>query len=215
MAADGPITVLVVDDHPVVRDGIVGLLDGQDDLAVVGEAANGREALLHAERLDPDVILMDLRMPEMDGVTAIRELVARDQRGAVLVLTTFDRDEDIVPAIEAGATGFLLKDTPREELFRAVRAASRGETTLAPSVAATLLGRVRETPVQLSPREVEVLALAARGNTNRAIGRAMHVSEATVKTHLLRAYDKLGVNDRTAAVVTALQRGLLVLDDEP
>lgn len=215
MAADGPITVLVVDDHPVVRDGIVGLLDGQDDLAVVGEAANGREALLHAERLDPDVILMDLRMPEMDGVTAIRELVARGQRGAVLVLTTFDRDEDIVPAIEAGATGFLLKDTPREELFRAVRAASRGETTLAPSVAATLLGRVRETPVQLSPRELEVLALAARGNTNRAIGRAMHVSEATVKTHLLRAYDKLGVNDRTAAVVTALQRGLLVLDDGP
>ena len=215
MAADGPITVLVVDDHPVVRDGIVGLLDGQDDLAVVGEAANGREALLHAERLDPDVILMDLRMPEMDGVTAIRELVARGQRGAVLVLTTFDRDEDIVPAIEAGATGFLLKDTPREELFRAVRAASRGETTLAPSVAATLLGRVRETPVQLSPRELEVLALAARGNTYRAIGRAMHVSEATVKTHLLRAYDKLGVNDRTAAVVTALQRGLLVLDDGP
>lgn len=214
MAGDDPITVLVVDDHPVVRDGLVGLLDGQDDLAVVGEAANGREALLHAERLDPDVILMDLRMPEMDGVTAIRELVARDQRGAVLVLTTFDRDEDIVPAIEAGATGFLLKDTPREELFHAVRAASRGETTLAPSVAATLLGRVRETPVQLSPREVEVLGLAARGNTNREIGRAMHVSEATVKTHLLRAYDKLGVNDRTAAVVTAMQRGLLVLDDD-
>jgi DNA-binding NarL/FixJ family response regulator len=214
MTADEPITVLVVDDHPVVRDGIVGLLDGQDDLTVVGEASNGREALLHAERLDPDVILMDLRMPVMDGVTAIRELVARDQRGAVLVLTTFDRDEDIVPAIEAGATGFLLKDTPRDELFRAVRAASRGETTLAPSVAATLLGRVRETPVQLSPREVEVLGLAARGNTNREIGRAMHVSEATVKTHLLRAYDKLGVNDRTAAVVTALQRGLLVLDDD-
>ena len=211
---DGVITVLVVDDHPVVRDGLVGMLDGQDDIEVVGEAADGREALLHAERLDPDVILMDLRMPERDGVTAIEQLVAREQRGAVLVLTTFDRDEDIVPAIEAGATGYLLKDTPREELFRAVRAASRGETTLAPSVAATLLGRVRETPVQLSPREVEVLALAARGNTNRAIGRAIHVSEATVKTHLLRAYEKLGVNDRTAAVVTAMQRGLLTLDDE-
>ncbi len=211
--ADGTIRVLVVDDHPVVRDGLVGMLDGQDDLEVVGQAGDGLEGLLQAERLDPDVILMDLRMPRLDGVATIQRLVARGQRAAVLVLTTFDRDEDIVPAIEAGATGYLLKDTPREDLFRAVRAASRGETTLAPSVASTLLGRVREAPPRLSPREVEVLGLAARGATNRAIGRAIHVSEATVKTHLLRAYDKLGVNDRTAAVVEAIRRGLLDLDD--
>jgi DNA-binding NarL/FixJ family response regulator len=211
---DGVITILVVDDHPVVRDGLVGMLTGQPDLVVVGQAADGREALVRAEQLDPDVVLMDLRMPEMDGVATIRALARRGQRAAVLVLTTFDRDDDIVPAIEAGATGYLLKDTPREDLFRAVRAASRGETILAPSVATRLLGRVREAPRQLTDREVEVLALASRGLTNRQIGRAIHVSEATVKTHLVRAFEKLDVNDRTAAVVTALQRGILSLDDD-
>jgi DNA-binding NarL/FixJ family response regulator len=210
-----PIRVLIVDDHPVVRDGIAGMLAGQADMSVVGQATTGREALLQARRHDPDVILMDLRMPVMDGVTAITELRRTGSRASVLVLTTYDRDEDIVPAIEAGATGYLLKDTPREELFRAVRAASRGEPALTPSVAARLLGRVRAPQQALSPREVEVLDLAAHGNTNRQIGRLLHVSEATIKTHLLRAFDKLGVNDRTAAVVTALQRGLLDLDDPP
>lgn len=211
---DGTITVLVVDDHPVVRDGLVGMLTGQPDLDVVGQASDGHDALLQAARLDPDVILMDLRMPRLDGVATIRALVERGQRARVLVLTTFDRDDDIVPAIEAGATGYLLKDTPREELFRAVRAASRGETALTPSVATRLLGRVRDAPQPLSPREVEVLGLAAEGRTNRDIGRALHVSEATVKTHLLRAYDKLGVNDRTAAVVAAMRRGALPLDPD-
>lgn len=215
MSEPGPIRVLIVDDHPVVRDGIAGMLAGQSDMAVVGQATNGREALLQAARHDPDVVLMDLRMPVMDGVAAITQLRAGGNRAAVLVLTTYDRDEDIVPAIEAGATGYLLKDTPREELFRAVRAASRGEPALTPSVAARLLGRVRTPRQSLSPREVEVLELAARGDTNRQIGRRLHVSEATIKTHLLRAYDKLGVNDRTAAVVTALQRGLLDLGDPP
>jgi DNA-binding NarL/FixJ family response regulator len=208
-----PIRVLIVDDHPVVRDGIAGMLAGQPDLEVVAEAGTGREALLQVERHDPDVVLMDLRMPVMGGVAAITELRAQGARAAVLVLTTYDRDDDIVPAIEAGATGYLLKDTPREELFRAVRAASRGESALTPSVAARLLGRVRAPQQALSPREIEVLEHAARGRTNRQIGRLLHVSEATVKTHLLRAYDKLGVNDRTAAVVTALQRGLLDLED--
>ena len=208
-----PVRVLIVDDHPVVRDGLAGMLAGQPDMDVVAEAANGREALLLVQRHDPDVVLMDLRMPEMDGVAAITAMREKGFRAGVLVLTTYDRDEDIVPAVEAGATGYLLKDTPRDELFRAVRAASRGEPTLAPAVASRLLGRMRA-PQQhpLSPREVEVLQLAARGRTNREIGRLMHVSEATVKTHLLRAYEKLEVSDRTAAVVTALERGLLHLD---
>ncbi len=213
MSDRSPIRVLVVDDHPVVRDGLVGMLSGQPDMAVVGQAANGRDALLQVQRHDPDVVLMDLRMPVMDGVDAIGELRRRGHRARVLVLTTYDRDDDIVPAIEAGATGYLLKDTPREDLFRAVRAASRGEPALTPSVASRLMGRMRETPQGLSPREIEVLKLAARGRTNREIGRTLHVSEATVKTHLLRAYDKLDVSDRTAAVVTALQKGLIALDD--
>lgn len=210
---DAPeIRIVVVDDHPVVRDGLVGMLTGQPDMTVVGQAANGREALLQVAHHDPDVVLLDLRMPVMDGVTAIRELRRKGHRAQIVVLTTYDSDDDIVPAIEAGATGYLLKDTPRDDLFRAVRAASRGEPALTPSVASRLMGRLREVPQTLSPREVEVLELAARGRTNREIGRAMHVSEATVKTHLLRAYDKLGVNDRTAAVVTALERGLLDLN---
>lgn len=208
----GTIRVVVVDDHPVVRDGLAGMLAGQPDIEVVAQAANGREALLQVERHDPDVVLMDLRMPVMDGVATITELRAQGRRAAVLVLTTYDRDEDIVPAVEAGATGYLLKDTPREDLFRAVRAASRGEPTLTPSVAARLMRRMRTPQQALSPREVAVLELAARGRTNREIGRELHVSETTVKTHLLRAYDKLGVNDRTAAVVTALEQGLLHLD---
>lgn len=206
------IRVVVVDDHPVVRDGLVGMLSGQPDITVVAQAADGRDALLQVQRHDPDVVLMDLRMPDMDGVEAIGELQRRGHRARVLVLTTYDRDDDIVPAIEAGATGYLLKDTPRDDLFRAVRATSRGESTLTPSVASRLMGRMRESPQTLSAREVEVLKLVARGRTNRQIGRAIHVSEATVKTHLLRAYDKLGVSDRTAAVVTALERGLLELD---
>lgn len=212
MNADETIRVVVVDDHPVVRDGLVGMLSGQPDITVVGQAADGRDALLQVQHHDPDVVLMDLRMPDMDGVEAIAELQRRGHRARILVLTTYDRDDDIVPAIEAGATGYLLKDTPRDDLFRAVRATSRGESTLTPSVASRLMGRMRGAPQMLSAREVEVLKLVARGRTNRQIGRAMHVSEATVKTHLLRAYDKLGVSDRTAAVVTALERGLLELD---
>jgi DNA-binding NarL/FixJ family response regulator len=212
MATDhATIRVLVVDDHPVVRDGISGMLSGQPDINVVAQAANGREALLQVERHDPDVILMDLRMPVMDGVATIKELRRLGHRGRVLVLTTYDRDEDIVPAVEAGATGYLLKDTPREELFRAVRAANRGEPALAPSVALRLMGHMRAPAQSLSPREIEVLELAARGKSNREIGKVLHLSEATIKTHLLRAFDKLEVNDRTAAVVTALERGLLNL----
>ncbi|MFO8076363.1 MAG: response regulator [Actinomycetota bacterium] len=209
------VRVLIVDDHPVVRDGLRGMLAAQADLEVLGEAANGHQALAAVAREAPDVVLMDLRMPELDGVEATRRLRDEHPEVGVLVLTTYDDDADILRAVEAGATGYLLKDAPREDLFAAVRAAARGETTLAPSVAAKLmrgLGREPEGEA-LTAREREVLALVAKGSTNRAIARQLHLSEATVKTHLVHAYAKLGVDDRTAAVTTALQRGLLRLDD--
>ena len=161
-------------------------------------------------RLDPDVVLMDLRMPNLGGVAAIAELAREGARTRVLVLTTYDTDTDVLPAIEAGATGYLLKDAPRDELLRAVRAAARGEPILAPAVADVLMSRVRA-PVQepLTPREVEVLRLIARGTSNRDTATALFVSEATVKTHLLHIYAKLGVNDRAAAVALAVERGLV------
>jgi len=204
------VRVLVVDDHPVVRDGLRGMLGTQGDLEVVGEAADGAEALAVAARARPDVVLMDLRMPGMDGVTAIGRLAAEQPSVRVLVLTTYDTDQDVARAIEAGATGYLLKDAPREELFRAVRAAARGETVLAPSVATKLVGRLRAgSGPALSQRELEVLALVARGATNRQAAAELFISEATVKTHLLHAFAKLGVGDRTAAVTVAMERGLL------
>jgi DNA-binding NarL/FixJ family response regulator len=205
-----PIRLLIADDHPVVRDGLIGLFSRDDDFEVLGEAADGAEAVRLAERLAPDVILMDLRMPQVDGVTAIAELARRGVTARVLVLTTFDTDSDVLPAIEAGATGYLLKDAPRSELFRAVRAAARGEAVLSPSVATRLLGQVRA-PAQdeLSRRELEVLELVARGSTNREAAARLFISEATVKTHLLHVYAKLGVNDRAAAVAEAFDRGLL------
>ncbi|HEX9279350.1 MAG TPA: response regulator transcription factor [Gemmatimonadales bacterium] len=207
----GPIRLLVADDHPVVRDGLRGMLAGQPDLEVVGEAADGAEAVALAPRLRPDVVLMDLRMPGMDGVDAIRKLRTSFPDARILVLTTFDTDTDVVRAIEAGATGYLLKDTPREELVRAIRAAARGEAVLAPAVATKLLGQMRAPAPAgaLSARELEVLELVARGATNREAGAKLFISEATVKTHLLHVFEKLGVSDRTAAVTTAIERGLL------
>ncbi|HST65548.1 MAG TPA: response regulator transcription factor [Mycobacteriales bacterium] len=207
------IRVLLVDDHPVVRDGLRGMFSGEPDFEVVGEAADGYEAVTLVGRLDPDVVLMDLRMPGVDGVTAIGRIVRGGSRARVLVLTTYDTDSDVLPAIEAGATGYLLKDARSEEMFRAVRAAARGEAVLSPSVATRLLGSVRR-PVRepLSAREQEVLELVARGATNREAARQLFVSEATVKTHLLHLYAKLGVNDRAAAVAEGFQRGLLTPD---
>jgi DNA-binding NarL/FixJ family response regulator len=207
------IRIVVVDDHPVVRDGLRGMLDGQPDLEVVGEAGDGREALAQVARHLPDVVLVDLRMPVLDGVATIAELARAHPGVRALVLTTYDADHDIVRALEAGAVGCLLKDVPREELFRAVRAAARGEPVLAPAVTARLLGRMRApAAVPPSERELEVLALVARGMTNRAVARALAISEATVKTHLVHVFGKLGVDDRTAAVTAALERGLLRLD---
>jgi DNA-binding NarL/FixJ family response regulator len=204
-----PIRLLIVDDHPVVRDGLRGMFTGDPEYEVVGAAADGGEALTLAAALRPDVILMDLRMPGLDGVTTIRQLAARGIPARILVLTTYDTDSDVVPAIEAGATGYLLKDSSREELYRAVRAAYRGESILAPSVATRLMSQLRS-PVQeaLSERELEVLTLIAQGLTNREAAARLFISEATVKTHLIHIYTKLDVNDRAAAVAMAYERGL-------
>jgi DNA-binding NarL/FixJ family response regulator len=205
-----PIRLLIVDDHPVVRDGLRGLFADDPDFQVVGEAANGAEAVARVERLGADVVLMDLRMPEMGGVEAITRLRRTAPAVRVLVLTTYDTDSDVLPAIEAGATGYLLKDAPREELIRAVRAAFAGEAVLSPAVASRLMGQVRKPPPEvLSQRELEVLALIADGATNRQAAAKLFVSEATVKTHLLHIYEKLGVRDRAAAVAEAYRRRLL------
>ena len=208
--AEQPTRVLIVDDHPIVRDGLRGIFADDPAFEVVGEAGDGHDAVIQAQALRPDVVLMDLRMPRVDGVTAIRRLAELAQPPHVLVLTTYDTERDVLPAIEAGATGYLLKDAPSEELLRAVSAAARGETVLAPSVASQLVGRL-QSPVEepLSAREVEVLRLVADGATNRQAAKALFISEATVKTHLLHIYDKLGVNDRAAAVAVAFRRGLL------
>jgi DNA-binding NarL/FixJ family response regulator len=204
------IRLLIVDDHPVVRDGLRGMFADVDGFEVAGEAADGREALTLAEALKPDVILMDLRMPGMDGISAIRALAGRGNPPRVLVLTTYDTDGDVVPAIEAGATGYLLKDAPRPELFRAVRAAARGESVLSPSVATRLVGQVRSPAAEpLSARELDVLKLVARGASNREAAAKLFISEASVKTHLVHIYAKLGVNDRAGAVGAAFDRGLL------
>jgi len=212
---DGPpIRLLIVDDHPVVRDGLRGMFAGEAGFEVIGEAANGTEAVARAEAHRPDVVLMDLRMPEMDGVSAIRALGEKGLDARVLVLTTFDTDSDVLPAIEAGATGYLMKDAPRHELLRAVRAAARGESVLSPSIAARVLDQVRQ-PVKetVSQRELEVLQLIASGSSNRDVAERLFISEATVKTHLLHLYAKLGVNDRAAAVGAAFERGLLTPGD--
>jgi DNA-binding NarL/FixJ family response regulator len=203
------IRVLLVDDHPVVRSGLAGLLAAEDDLEVVGEAGDGMEAVSLAERLQPDVVLMDLHMPVLDGPGATTELARRVPGARVLVLTTFDTDADIVRAVEAGATGYLLKDTPRDQLVDAVRRAANGETVLAPPVAARLMRRMRDREFELTAREMQVLQGVARGLSNAAIGRELFVSEATIKTHLLHIFEKLDVSDRTAAVTVAMTRGIL------
>ncbi|MFB6718527.1 response regulator [Kribbella sp. NPDC056345] len=205
------IRVLVVDDHPVVRSGLIGMLSVTDDITVVGEAGDGSEALALVESTRPDVVLMDLRMPRTDGVTATGAIASGYPETKVLVLTTYDTDTDILHAVEAGATGYLLKDTPHAELLDGIRAAARGETVLAPPVAARLMSRLR-TPsaaAQPSPRELQVLAAVARGLSNAEIGRELYIGEATVKTHLQRLFTKLDVDDRTRAVTVAIELGLL------
>nr|WP_272956623.1 response regulator transcription factor [Kribbella solani] len=203
--------MLIADDHPIVRDGLSGMFAAEPGFEVVGQAGDGAEAVRMAETLRPDVILMDLQMPDMNGLTAITELAERGITSRVLVLTTYDTDGYVVPAIEAGATGYLLKDAPRDDLLRAVQAAAEGKSVLAPSVANTLMNHVRTppTPDILSPRELEVLQAVAAGNTNREIAAHLFISEATVKTHLLNIYAKLTAPDRASAVAKAFKLGLL------
>jgi DNA-binding NarL/FixJ family response regulator len=204
------IRVLLADDHPVVRAGLRGMLAGADGIEITGEAGSGPEAVTLARRREPDVVLMDLRMPGGGGVEAIARLAADQPWIRVLVLTTYDTDADILRAVEAGAAGYLLKDTPQADLISAIKAAARGETVLTPTVAGRLLHRMRgPQPERLSARETEILALAARGLTNPQIAAALFISEATVKTHLIRASGKLGVSGRTAAVAKAIQSGAL------
>jgi DNA-binding NarL/FixJ family response regulator len=208
----GTIRVLIVDDHPVVRDGLAAILATQPDLMLVGTADSGTAALQGVAAHTPDVVLMDLQLPDMDGVAATTAIREQHPGVRVLVLTSYDTDADILAAIEAGAAGYLLKDADRDELCAAIRAAARGGSALSPAVAAKLLTRIRgDHGPGLSSREIDVLTAAARGHTNKQIAKTLHISEATVKTHLLHIYAKLGVDDRTAAVTTALDHGVIRL----
>lgn len=200
--------ILVVDDHPIVRAGVIAALSGMDECSVVAEAANGEEALAAIEVTDVDLVLMDLRMPVMGGVAATKRIRAHHPRIVVVILTTYESDGEILTAIEAGASGYLLKSAPREELLAGIRAAAAGQVALAPTVAAALVTAQRQ-PVKLTDREREVLALIARGRTNRQVAGELFIAETTVKTHLLRAFEKLGVSDRTHAVTRALELGLI------
>ncbi|MEI2776291.1 MAG: response regulator transcription factor [Tetrasphaera sp.] len=204
--------LVVADDHPVVRAGLIALLSEQPDFEIVAQAGNGAECIALVAEHRPDVVLMDLRMPVLDGAAATAQLARSREAPPVLILTTYDTDADIVRAVEAGARGYLLKDTPPELLAAAVRAAGRGETVLAPTVAARLSERQRRPAgADLTPREIEVLALVAEGLSNADVGARLFIGEATVKTHLIRTFQKLDVTDRTAAVTEAYRRGLLDL----
>jgi DNA-binding NarL/FixJ family response regulator len=206
----GHVRVLLVDDHPVFRDGLRQLLDSTGEFTVVAEAGDGLEALAYARRHQVDVVLMDLNLPRMDGVTATARLREITPEAKVLVLTTYDSDDHVLPAIEAGAVGYLLKDSSRAELIEALRTAARGEPVLAPSAARRVLSRVgKPAPEPLRPRELELLRLVADGATNREAAGRLFVSEATVKAYLLRIYQRLGARDRASAVAAAYQRGLL------
>jgi DNA-binding NarL/FixJ family response regulator len=210
------IRVLIADDHPVVREGLAAMRARQPDIDVVGEAVEGVEAVERAGTLTPDVILMDLQMPRLGGVEAIKQIRARFPHVQMIVLTTYGDDDSIFQGIAAGARGYLLKDSPRDELFRAVRAVARGESLLQPAVATRLLDRfarpkVEQTQESLTERELDVLRLLAKGSANKQIGVQLHISESTVKTHVANIFQKLGVTDRTEAVTVALTRGLIKL----
>ncbi len=210
------IRLLIVDDHPVVRAGLRMMLANEQDFEIVGEATTGEDAIQLVAQLAPDVVLMDLRMPGMDGVEATATLRKRQPRTQVLIITTYESNTDILRALEAGAVGYLLKDTPKEQLTLTIRNAVEGKPVLTPEITRKLLSSLQTARTmseeRLSEREIEVLTLVARGESNKNIARHLHISEATVKTHLVRIFGRLGVEDRTAAVVIALERGLLHLN---
>jgi two-component system NarL family response regulator len=203
------ITVLIADDHSVVREGLASLIGRKPDMKVVGEASNGREAVELWTKLRPDVTLLDLRMPELDGVAAIREIRGKDEEARFVVLTTFDGDEDIYRAIKAGAKAYLLKDVAREALMDCIRRVHEGETCVPPALAAKLAERV--SGEALSAREIDVLKLMAEGKSNKEIGARLFISEGTVKSHVKGIFGKLNVISRTEAVATASRRGLIQL----
>ena len=206
------IQILIADDHPVVRSGLVALLNSQPDFEVVAEAENGEKAVSLSLANTPDVILMDLQMPVLDGLAAIQQIRDQQPEARIIVLTTYDTDADIMPALQAGAIGYLLKDAPAEALFDAIQSAARGEVTYAPQVAAKITRRLLNTTKQtLSNREIEVLTLASQGNANKAIAAELHITEATVKSHFVHIFNKLGVDDRTAAVTVALKQKIIRL----
>jgi DNA-binding NarL/FixJ family response regulator len=212
------IRILVADDQALMRGGFRLILDAQDDLEVVGEAIDGADAVRQYDQLRPDVVVMDVRMPTMDGIEATRRLTAGERPARVLILTTFDLDEYVYEALRAGASGFLLKDRPPEELVAAVRVVAAGEALLAPSVTRRLIAEFAARPdpppppaalEQLTDREREVLVLMARGRSNQEIARELFVAETTVKTHVGRVLQKLGLRDRAQAVVLAYESGLV------
>lgn len=210
------IRLMIVDDHPVVRTGIRGMLAEQAQFDIVGEASNGEEALAMAKRLIPQVILMDLRMPELDGIGALKRLHDELPAIRVLILTTYDSDYDLRAALDAGASGYLLKDTPREELYRAIRLAAAGKSVIDPNLAERILPfTANQSGELLSKREINVLRLVAHGQTNKQIGNTLHISEATVKTHLRHIFRKLNAPDRAAAVASAIKRRIISMDDAP
>lgn len=214
-----PIHILIVDDHPVVRDGLAAILGTQPDFVVVGEAGDGRTAVQKAQELTPDVILLDLEMPGMDGVETLRQLKAHHVRARVIVFTAFDSDERIVTAVQAGAQGYLLKGAPRQELFHAVRVVHSGGSLLQPIVASKLLQRVNQEPEPplepLTARELEVLQALAAGLQNKEIAAKLVISERTVKFHVSAILGKLGAGNRTEAVALAAQRGLVEMGRNP
>lgn len=203
--------ILVVDDHPILREGLAALIATQPDLVVVGEAADGPQALESYQRLLPDVVIMDLRLPGLSGPETIAAMRGVDPGARVLVLSSFDSEEDIHRALQAGALGYLLKDMRRADLLEAIRAVAAGSTAIPPEIAARVQARLAHVP--LSPREIDVLRLVVRGLTNREIGTVLDISEHTVKIHVRSVMTKLGANDRTHAVTTALQHGIIRLDD--
>jgi len=211
------VRVLIADDHPVVREGLVTMLSRENDIEVVGEAQNGKVAIDKARELRPDIVLMDLRMPEVDGIEAMRRIKADNPQVKFIVLTTYDNDEYIFKGIEAGARAYLLKDAPRSELFKAIRAVYKGESLIEPAIAGKVLDRFAElsrhtqSPEALSERELEVLTLIARGTSNKLIATSLNIGESTVKTHIQNIFHKLNVNDRTEAVTEAIKKGIVRL----